>query len=83
MKILKDVQGCKESSKELIIGKYTVYIHSNVRIEKDEEGREMYIYDEIQMTKDEYLDHLREKVESQENAMADMMELIGTLGGEM
>lgn len=82
MKILKDVQGCEESSKELIIDKDTVYVHSNVRIEKDEEGRELYLYDEIQMSKDEYLDHLREKVESQENAMADMMELIGILGGE-
>lgn len=31
MKKLKDVQGSKESAKDLIIGKDTVYIHSNIR----------------------------------------------------
>ena len=54
---LKDVQGSKESAQELIIGKDTVYIHSNIRkLEQTEdlkEGEDVYVYDEIQMSKDE------------------------------
>lgn len=62
---LKDVIGSKEASKELIIGKDTVYIHTNIRPYEDkndekEEKSELYIYDEVQMSKDEYLE-LKEK----------------------
>lgn len=63
---LKDVIGSKEASKELIIGKDTVYIHTNIRPYEDkaeiakEKKFELYIYDEVQMTKDEYLE-LKEK----------------------
>lgn len=79
---IKNVQGCKESSEPLIIGKDTVYIHSNVREEKDEGGRITYVYDEIQMTKDEYLAHLQEKVETADATIADLIEMIGSMGGE-
>lgn len=74
MKKLKDVQGSKESAKELIIGKDTVYIHSNIR---KVEGGEMYIYDEIQRSKDEYLEDLQEKLEVANQALADMMLMMG------
>ena len=58
---LKDVIGSKEASKELVIGKDTVYIHTNIRpyIDKNddkEEKSDLYIYDEVQMSKDEYLE---------------------------
>ena len=58
---LKDVIGSKEASKELVIGKDTVYIHTNIRphIDKNDEKDEksdLYIYDEVQMSKDEYLE---------------------------
>lgn len=58
MKKLKDVIGSKEASKELIIGKDTVYIHSNIRPYEDEkeEKSELYIYDEVQMSLHEYLE---------------------------
>lgn len=83
MKKLKDVQGSKESAKELIIGKDTVYIHSNIRkIEGGDDdalmgGGEVYIYDEIQMTKDEYLEDIQEKLEIANQALADMMLMMG------
>ncbi len=78
---LKDVQGSKESAQELIIGKDTVYIHSNIRkMEKTDElnkNEDMYIYDEIQMSKDEYLEKLQKELEVSNNAMADLMMMIG------
>lgn len=83
MKKLKDVQGSKESAKELIIGKDTVYIHSNIRkFEGGDDsdlmgGGEIYIYDEIQMTKDEYLEDMQEKLEVANQALADMMLMMG------
>lgn len=63
---LKDVIGSKEASKELIIGKDTVYIHTNIRpyVDKNddkEEKSELYIYDEVQMSLHGYL-----KVKQQE-----------------
>lgn len=78
---LKDVQGSKESAQELIIGKDTVYIHSNIRkMEKTDElnkNEDMYIYDEIQMSKDEYLEKLQKELEVSNNAMADVIMMIG------
>ena len=65
MKKLKDVIGSKEASKELIIGKDTVYIHTNIRPHEDknddkEVKSELYIYDEVQMSLHEYLE-IKEK----------------------
>lgn len=78
---LKDVQGSKGSAKELIIGKDTVYIHSNIRkVEKTDdlkEGEDLYVYDEIQMSKDEYLEKLQKELEVSNSAMADLMMMIG------
>lgn len=87
MRELKDVIGSKESAKELIIGKDTVYIHTNIRkfesTDKDfKDGGDLYIYDEAQMTKDEYLESLQEKVETADNTIADLMMLVGSMGGE-
>lgn len=79
----KNVRGCKESSQALIIGKDTVYIHSNVREEKDEDGRITYVYDEVQMSKDEYLAQLQEQVETADATIADLIEMIGSMGGEV
>lgn len=65
---LKDVIGSKEASKELVIGKDTVYIHTNIRPYIDEnddkkEKSELYIYDEVQMSKDEYLEMFKDNVD--------------------
>lgn len=80
MKEFKDVRGSKESAKELIIGKDTVYIHKNIRKLEDDDlmkDADMYVYDEIQMTKDEYLKDLQEKLDIANTAMADMMMILG------
>lgn len=83
MKELKDVQGSKEAAKELIIGKDTVYIHSNIRkLETNEDDgfkkdADLYAYDEIQMSKDEYLEKIQKELEVSNNAIADLMMMIG------
>ena len=65
---LKDVIGSKEASKELVIGKDTVYIHTNIRpyVDKNddkEEKSELYIYDEVQMSLHEYLEVKQKEIE--------------------
>lgn len=66
---LKDVIGSKEASKELIIGKDTVYIHTNIRPYEDEnetdkeEKSDLYIYDEVQMSLHEYLEVKQKEIE--------------------
>ena len=65
---LKDVIGSKEASKELVIGKDTVYIHSNIRsyVNKDndkEEKSDLYIYDEVQMSLHEYLEVKQQEID--------------------
>lgn len=81
MRELKNVQGSKEAAKELIIGKDTVYIHSNIRkAEKTYDftkNEDLYVYDEIQMSKDEYLEKLQKELEVSNNAMADLMMMVG------
>jgi hypothetical protein len=85
MQIINNVQGSKESAKELIIGKTTVYIHSNIKdiSYTDEHNNyiELYEYDEIQYDKDEYIALMSENqqiLESQltfvELALCDMYE---------
>lgn len=83
MKELKNVQGSKESAKELIIGKDTVYIHSNIRkLETNEDDElqkdaDLYVYDEIQISKDEYLEKIQKELEVSNSAIADLMLMIG------
>lgn len=65
---LKDVIGSKEASKELVIGKDTVYIHSNIRpfVDKNDEKEEksdLYIYDEVQMSLHEYLEVKQQEID--------------------
>ena len=65
---LKNVIGSKEASKELVIGKDTVYIHTNIRPYEDkndekEEKSDLYIYDEVQMSLHEYLEVKQKEIE--------------------
>lgn len=51
---MQRVQGNTAQAKPLIVGKDTVYVHSNiVQIEED-----LYEYDEVQYTEDEYIESL-------------------------
>lgn len=57
MKHIGIVQGNSEQAQELVIGKDTVYVHTNITpVEK--EGKiveDLFSYDEIQYGKDEYI----------------------------
>lgn len=76
---LKDVVGSKEASKELVIGKDTVYIHTNIRPYEDknnedkEKKSDLYIYDEVQMSKDEYLEMFKDNVDQAKNLSNDRL----------
>ncbi|WP_311376118.1 hypothetical protein [Anaerococcus lactolyticus] len=85
---LKDVIGSKEASKELIIGKDTVYIHTNIRPYEDknavtsmenddkEKKSDLYIYDEVQMSKDEYLEMKQKELELMSKSQSSTEDLL-------
>lgn len=78
---LKDVIGSKEASKELIIGKDTVYIHTNIRPYEDknddkENKSELYIYDEVQMSKDEYLEIKQKEIDLMSKSQGSVEDLL-------
>lgn len=91
MKKLKDVIGSKEASKELIIGKDTVYIHTNIRPYEDknddtamtsvdkEKKSELYIYDEVQFSLHEYLELKQQELDlmtKAQNSTEDLLQEI-------
>lgn len=56
--VKRKVQGSATQAKPLIIGKDTVYVHTNIVQLKDEDGQlieDLFEYDEEQYTKDEYI----------------------------
>ena len=66
------VHGSKEAAQPLVIGKTTVYVHTDIqKIENtDEQGNfmeDMYSYHEIQYDKDEYIKLQAEKQEQLED----------------
>ena len=79
---LKGVIGSKEASKELIIGKDTVYIHTNIRLYEDknkidkEKKSDLYIYDEVQMSKDEYLEIKQKELELMSKSQSSTEDLL-------
>ena len=78
---LKDVIGSKEASEELVIGKDTVYIHTNIRPYEDKndekkEKSELYIYDEVQMSKDEYLEIKQKELELMSKSQSSTEDLL-------
>lgn len=91
------VHGGIEQAIPLVIGKDTVYVHTNiVKIEPDHNDEffndNMYSYNEVQYSKDEYIgliseknDALEGKVTTQDAVINELMfEIIPTMvGGEM
>ena len=74
MKEIKNVQGSYEQAQPLIIGKTTVYVHTNIVQATDEDGNVvdgLYVYDEVQYTKDEYIQIMAEKNETLERDLTD------------
>ena len=76
MKDMGIVQGSPEMAVPLIVGKDTVYVHTDIQQVPDAEGNPTWQYHEIQYDKDEYIRLLSEKND-------ELDEIINTLlGGE-
>ena len=70
MKDIGIVRGSAAQAEPLIIGKDTVYVHSNIKPVEDEEG--LFEYHEIQYEKDEYIKLMTEQSNLQDNYLLDV-----------
>ena len=66
------VHGSAGQAKPLIIGKDTVYVHSDIEKVEMEDGSESYQYNEIQYEKDEYIRIMAEQNESMESDITNL-----------
>ena len=87
MKEIKNVQGSSQQAQPLIVNKDTVYVHTNIVQATDEDGNiieGLYIYDEVQYTKDEYIKLISDKNEILEKEVTEtqlaLCELYESLG---
>ena len=87
MKEIKNVQGSTKQAQPLIVNKDTVYVHTNIVQATDEDGNVvdgLYIYDEVQYTKDEYIQIMADKNETLEKEVTEtqlaLCELYESLG---
>ena len=87
MKEIKNVQGSTEQAQPLIVNKDTVYVHTNIVQATDEDGNvidNLYVYDEVQYTKDEYIQIMADKNETLEKEVTEtqlaLCELYESLG---
>ena len=74
MKEFKNVQGSSQQAQPLIVNKDTVYVHTNIVQATDEDGNVvdgLYVYDEVQYTKDEYIQIMAEKNSQLEKELTD------------
>lgn len=70
MKDMGIVRGSAAQAEPLIIGKDTVYVHSNIKPVEDEEG--LFEYHEIQYEKDEYIKLMAEQSILHDNYLLDL-----------
>ena len=87
MKEIKNVQGSLQQAQPLIVNKDTVYVHTNIVQSTDEDGNvvdNLYVYDEVQYTKDEYIQIMADKNETLEKEVTEtqlaLCELYESLG---
>ena len=73
MKVIGTVQGNSEQAKALVIGKDTVYVHTDiVPVEKDGKVVEdLFSYTEVQYGKDEYIELMAHKNADLEAGLTD------------
>lgn len=87
MKFIGAVQGNSEQAKALVIGKDTVYVHTNiVPVEKDGKvAEDLFSYTEVQYGKDEYIELIAQQNEQLGNDLTDtqlaLCEVYETIGG--
>ena len=74
MKDMGIVQGSPEMAVPVIVGKDTVYVHTDIQEVPDSEGNMVCQYHEIQYDKDEYIRLMSEK-------NSDLDEILNTLLG--
>lgn len=74
MKDMGIVQGSPEMAIPLIVGKDTVYVHTDIQEVPDAEGNMVWQYHEIQYDKDEYIRLMSEK-------NSELNEILNTLLG--
>ncbi len=87
MKDMGIVRGSAAQAKPLIVGKDTVYVHSNIKPVEDEEG--LFEYHEVQYKKDEFIEliskenkQLIQENELNKQAIVELTLLLSTtLGG--
>lgn len=87
MKLIGTVQGNSEQAKALVIGKDTVYVHTDiVPVEKDGKiVEDLFSYTEVQYGKDEYIELMAKQNEQLGNDLTDtqlaLCEIYETIGG--
>ena len=87
MKVIGTVQGNSEQAKALVIGKDTVYVHTDiVPVEKDcKVVEDLFSYTEVQYGKDEYIELMAQQNKQLGNDLLDtqlaLCEIYETIGG--
>lgn len=87
MKLIGTVQGNSEQAKALVIGKDTVYVHTDiVPVEKDGKiVEDLFSYTEVQYGKDEYIELMAQQNKQLGNDLLDtqlaLCEIYETIGG--
>lgn len=85
MKDMGIVQGSPEMAVPLVVGKDTVYVHTDIEEVPDAEGNMVWQYHEIQYDKDEYIHLMSEKNASLEQQLSDtqlaLVEVYEMIGG--
>lgn len=75
MKDMGIIQGSKEQAVPLIVGKDTVYVHTDIeQVLKDHEGNSvenLFKFHEVQYGKDEFIEIITEKNQSLEKQVTD------------
>ena len=71
MKDMGIVQGSPEMAVPLVVGKDTVYVHTDIEEVPDAEGNMVWQYHEIQYDKDEYIRLIDEKTALVEARLTD------------
>lgn len=87
MKLIGTVWGNSEQAKALVIGKDTVYVHTDI-VPVEKEGKiveGLFSYTEVQYGKDEYIELMAQQNEQLGNDLTDtqlaLCELYETIGG--
>ena len=89
MKNVGTVYGNSEQAKALVIGKDTVYVHTNITpVTEDKQGKpveDLYTFTEVQYGKDEYIELMAQQNEQLSSDITDtqlaLCEIYETLGG--